>query len=95
MKLDDDLFKSKGFSLSLKKITCPRRGLNREEAATYIGVSPSFFDGLVKEGIMPRPIRLKGRVIWDRHQLDEAFEDLATTVINPWESVHLGRSRVD
>ncbi len=31
------------------------RGLSRVEAAHYIGVSPSLFDAMVKDGRMPQP----------------------------------------
>jgi predicted DNA-binding transcriptional regulator AlpA len=49
------------------------RGLRRTEAAAYIGVSPTLFDRMIAEGLMPRPKRVAGRVIWDRVLLDEAF----------------------
>jgi predicted DNA-binding transcriptional regulator AlpA len=78
MELNDNLFKSNGISLSLRKASCPRRGLNREEAAKYIGVSPSFFDSLVKSGDMPKPVRMKSRTVWDRYRLDEYFEELSS-----------------
>jgi predicted DNA-binding transcriptional regulator AlpA len=52
------------------------RGLSRSEAAAYIGVSASLFDEMVKDGRMPGPKRVNSRVIWDRRQLDEAFEEL-------------------
>ena len=53
-----------------------RRGLSRVEAAGYIGVSPSTFDKLVTAGTMPPPKRILGRVIWDSHAVDRAFEAL-------------------
>src|SRR5262245_35528126 len=52
------------------------RGLSRNEAAEYIGVSPSLFDETVKDGRMPSPIRINSRTVWDRKQVDEAFEAL-------------------
>lgn len=52
------------------------RGLSREEAATYVGVSASKFDTLVTDGLMPAPKRLGDRRIWDRHALDSAFDAL-------------------
>ena len=62
------------------------RGLKREIAAHYIGVSPSQFDTMVKEGRMPKPKREGIRAIWDRFGLDAAFEDLPTeTEPNPWD----------
>lgn len=52
------------------------RGLSRTQAALYVGVSPGTFDALVDEGKMPAPKRARARVLWDRHQLDEAFDAL-------------------
>jgi predicted DNA-binding transcriptional regulator AlpA len=66
----------------------PRRGLNRAEASLYVGVSPSKFDELVKDGRMCSPKRIDGRVIWDIRQLDEAFDCLPCddkTDSNPWD----------
>lgn len=54
----------------------PRRGLRRDDAALYIGVSPSKFDQMVADGRMPKPKRVDGCVIWDRMRLDAAFDDL-------------------
>src|SRR5215475_14227879 len=42
------------------------RGLSREEAARYVGVGTTKFDELVKDGRMPKPKRIDGRVVWDR-----------------------------
>lgn len=55
--------------------TCPR-GLSRIEAARYVGVSPGTFDKLVADGLMPRPKRVRSRVIFDREALDLAFSAL-------------------
>ncbi|MGX5773918.1 helix-turn-helix transcriptional regulator [Methylorubrum zatmanii] len=54
----------------------PRRGLNRVEAARYIGVSPTKYDELVRDGRMPRPKRIDGCVRWDIRQLDAAWDAL-------------------
>lgn len=54
----------------------PRRGLSREEAAMYVGVSATKFDALVVDGRMPRPKRIDGRKLWDVRKLDVAFEAL-------------------
>jgi hypothetical protein len=53
-----------------------RRGLDENEAAVYLSLSPSFFRQLVQEGLMPRPRILKGRRIWDVDDLDVAFKAL-------------------
>jgi predicted DNA-binding transcriptional regulator AlpA len=58
----------------------PPRGLSRVETAAYIGVSPSLFDEMVKDGRMPRPKRVNSRTIWDRHQVDRAFDVLDQAV---------------
>jgi excisionase family DNA binding protein len=64
------------------------RGLSRTEAASYIGVSPSYFDQMVKDGRMPQPIRVGSRVLWDRRELDEAFDALKDKPqSNPWDDV--------
>ena len=55
----------------------PRRGLNRVEAARYIGISTTKFDELVREEQMPRPFRIGSRTIWDLRKLDAAFDALS------------------
>jgi predicted DNA-binding transcriptional regulator AlpA len=52
------------------------RGLSRKEAAFYVGVSPTLFDQMVKDGRMPSPKRINTRTVWDKRQLDEAFAAL-------------------
>ena len=54
----------------------PRRGLSREEAAMYVGVSAGKFDQLVGDGRMPTPRRIDRRKVWDVHDLDVAFDAL-------------------
>jgi predicted DNA-binding transcriptional regulator AlpA len=54
----------------------PRRGLSREQAAAYIGVSAGKFDQMTKDGRMPKPIKVDRRLIWDRRALDHAFDVL-------------------
>ena len=65
------------------------RGLSRVQAAAYIGVSPSLFDEMVKDGRMPKPKRINGRVVWDRLQLDAAFAELpdGSARDDPWGNV--------
>jgi predicted DNA-binding transcriptional regulator AlpA len=60
----------------LREVSVPRRGLRREEAAVYVGISPSKFDQLVKDERMPRPKRVDGLAVWDKHALDYAFDAL-------------------
>jgi predicted DNA-binding transcriptional regulator AlpA len=63
------------------------RGLRREQAAAYVGVSPSMFDWMIVEGIMPKPKRVGARVIWDRHTLDEFFTAMPSDEDKPHRSV--------
>ena len=65
------------------------RGLSREQAAAYVGVSPSLFDTLVKDGRMPGPKRINARTVWDRLQLDAAFAALPSNEapVNPWDEI--------
>jgi predicted DNA-binding transcriptional regulator AlpA len=56
------------------------------KSAAYVGVSPSLFDEMVRDGRMPKPKRINGRVVWDRRQLDDAFEALPDGEDqNPWD----------
>jgi predicted DNA-binding transcriptional regulator AlpA len=52
------------------------RGLPRDLAAAYLGISATLFDRLVDGGMLPRPRRLASRRVWDRHELDTAFSAL-------------------
>ena len=54
---------------------CPR-GLSREQAAAYVGVGPTKFDEMTRDGRMPKPKEVDARRIWDRYQLDQSFEAL-------------------
>ena len=67
------------------------RGLSRVQAAAYIGVSPSLFDEMVKDGRMPKPMRINARTVWDRVKLDEAFAALSDHANgdDPWDKVAL------
>ena len=69
-------------------LSCPPRGLSRVEAGQYLGISPSLFDQLVKDGQMPLPKVIHSRRVWDRLEVDAAFADLPNTEEaaeeNPW-----------
>jgi hypothetical protein len=66
----------------------PRRGLSREEAAIYLGISPVKFDDLRRDGKVPAPRLIGERKVWDIHELDLAFDELprdnAATTKNSW-----------
>ena len=71
----------------------PPRGLSRIEAAAYTGVSPALFDRAVKDHVMPPPVRIFGRVLWDREAIDAAFARLSDDAApeqpdnDPWARV--------
>lgn len=80
-------------------MSAPRRrpslepfGVNREDAAALIGISPSLFDRAVEAGTMPQPRRLYGRFVWDVEELAAAFralphkrEAVFSPGHNPWD----------
>jgi hypothetical protein len=63
----------------------PPRLMRREAAARYLGMSPSKFDQLVKDGTLPSPARLGGMSLYDRHRLDAAADDLANPDVDEFE----------
>jgi predicted DNA-binding transcriptional regulator AlpA len=66
----------------------PRRGLSRDEAAMYIGVSAGKFDDMINDGRMPTPRRIDARKVWDVRELDLAFDALPrddALAGNSWE----------
>lgn len=69
------------------------RGLSRVQAAAYIGVSPRLFDEMVRDGRMPKPMRINTRLLWDRMRLDEAFAALSDGGgdggDDPWSAVRV------
>lgn len=65
------------------------RGLQKNDAANYVGCGPSKFDELVENGSMPIPRKIGNRNIWDTRELDESFEQLPrrtdTESKNDWD----------
>ncbi len=55
------------------------RLLSRPEAAAYVGVSPSTFDKLMADGLMPRPLKVYARTLWDVRTLDASIDSLHDT----------------
>jgi hypothetical protein len=60
----------------LARVGVVPRGLDRLEAAAYVGVSPQTFDALISDAIMPGAREVRGRRVWDRLELDRAFDAL-------------------
>lgn len=54
-----------------------RRCFNRREAASYVGVSVGTFDKLMRQAVLPAPVELLGRKVWDRHALDIALDRIS------------------
>lgn len=71
----------------------PPRGMSRVIAARYVGVSVTKFDELVADGRMPAPVRVDGRVLWDRIKIDMAFGDLDEFEASSSTLVDLGGGR--
>lgn len=72
----------------LRRSSQPRRGLSRDEAAIYIGVSSRKLDEMVADGRMPKPKSIDARRVWDLRALDRAFDALPTDgedIANPWD----------
>jgi predicted DNA-binding transcriptional regulator AlpA len=65
------------------------RGFSRTLAAAYIGIGTTFFDLLVAEGKLPAPVKIGARRVWDRYDLDVAFEAMkeaeTETTKNSWD----------
>lgn len=65
------------------------RGLSRIEAAHYVGIGATKFDELVKRKLMPEPRCIDARKVWDRRELDAAFDDLPKSeAVDAWEAAH-------
>lgn len=68
-----------------------QRGLPRGRAAEYLGISPSHFNKMVKAGLIPAPIALHGKDVWDRYALDLVFDALpgedAPPETNSWSDL--------
>jgi predicted DNA-binding transcriptional regulator AlpA len=70
----------------LRRSSQPRRGLSREEAAVYVGVSTTKLDEMVADGRMPKPKEIDARRVWDVRALDTAFDALPDVgEENPWD----------
>jgi predicted DNA-binding transcriptional regulator AlpA len=60
------------------------RLLSRDEAATYVGLSPNAFDAEVAAGTFPAPFKLNRirRLLWDVRALDAAMDRALTTEVS-------------
>ena len=69
------------------------RWLRREGAADYLSVSPTQFDTWRDQGIVPKPSKIGGVVLWDRLALDENMEAIfypeAEAEVAVWNDVRV------
>ena len=65
------------------------RGLRRIEAASYVGISPTKFDELVRRGDMPAGFRVDSIRIWDIRDLDHCFAMLKDATERELEDIRL------
>jgi hypothetical protein len=63
-----------------------KRGYRREEAADYLGVSPSKFDELREAGRLPLPRKIDSIKVWDVRELDSFFNELPVDTAAPANS---------
>jgi predicted DNA-binding transcriptional regulator AlpA len=58
-------------------LSYPPRAFRADRAAAYLGgMAKSTFLELVDEGLMPKGVPVKGMMMWDRLDLDAAFDEL-------------------
>jgi excisionase family DNA binding protein len=57
-------------------VSYPPRAMRAERAAAYLDISKSMFLQWVAEGKMPKGTRIGGLRIWDREDIDAAYEAL-------------------
>lgn len=86
-------------SLSPPSTTAPDRVLkprcvNRIDAARYLGVSANLFDKEVRSGLLPAPITIGRRRVWDLKLIDATIDQFSgsgcgnTEGNNPWDIVN-------
>jgi predicted DNA-binding transcriptional regulator AlpA len=68
------------------------RGLRRDDAAAYLSLGTTKFDEWVARGLLPKPKKKDGVVVWDRLALDRAFTDLPETGANRIDEALAGRA---
>jgi predicted DNA-binding transcriptional regulator AlpA len=58
------------------QLAYPPRAMRAERAAAYLGMSTSALFRLVADNVLPEPVKIRGMVLWDRLDLDAAFDNL-------------------
>lgn len=67
-----------------QRLTVEPRGLRKPEGAAYISVSVAKFDEMVRDGRMPVARQVDAIPIWDRYEIDEAFDRLPSRDQGSW-----------
>jgi hypothetical protein len=70
-----------------------QRGFRQVEATRYVGVSPTKFLEMVRDGRMPSGFFIDSCRIWDIVDLDRAFDDLKAA--DPSEVLHHAAAQWD
>tara|TARA_B100000315_G_C14572985_1_gene586545 strand:- start:1633 stop:1869 length:237 start_codon:yes stop_codon:yes gene_type:complete len=66
------------------------RGLEKNQAAVYVGVGGTKFTEMVDDGRMPKPRQIDSKEVWDTQELDFAFDELPhkqANSNNPWDDM--------
>jgi predicted DNA-binding transcriptional regulator AlpA len=72
------------------------RAMRAEQAADYLSMSRSMWLKLVADGAMPPGIKIGSMTTWDRHDIDDAFEELKRGNGEPSENtVHRRLREID
>jgi predicted DNA-binding transcriptional regulator AlpA len=65
--------------------------VSRETGAELIGISPNHFDKLVKEGRLPAPREVGGRILWDSEEIRAAWRAMPRRgqppPVNEWDAI--------
>ena len=57
------------------QLAYPPRALRADRAAAYLSMSVSTFHKLVADKMLPPAVHVGGMALWDRLELDSAFEN--------------------
>jgi predicted DNA-binding transcriptional regulator AlpA len=87
-ELTDKRTAKSGYARSERIAAWLPRAMRAEQGAAYLSMSKSMFLLLVEEGDLPQPVRIRGMVMWDRLELDDAFEDFKSGGPKPGNTMH-------
>lgn len=68
-------------------------GLNREQSAAFVGISPSLFDKMIEAGKMPHPRLMFGRNVWDVDELVISFKAIPHKIEEMAETINEEQSQ--